>query len=171
MSFINKFKDTANVLANKTKEAGNSIGTATKSAVERQKLKSAISKEESNIEKQYTAIGKKYVELFGEQAPVEFADFLKSIDTSKAEIDKLNVQLNALDDCVVCACGKRVPKDSSFCPNCGNAIVAPVDTIAEEVKAEEVTTDTEPPVEAEPQATSVEVEDTTTPTNNDTLQF
>lgn len=167
MSFINKFKDTANVLANKTKEAGNSIGSATKSAVEKQKLKSAISKEELNIEKQYKEIGKKYVELFSDKETVdpEFVDYLNAIETSKQEIEKLQAQIYALEDCVTCACGAKVPKNAKYCQVCGNAIQVPtVETTTEIVQAEEVTVEeatTEAETETEPQPQQPTEETTT----------
>ncbi len=157
MSFINKFKDTANVLANKTKEAGSSIGSATKTAVEKSKIKSSISKAKSNIDKQYAEIGKKYVELYGNAPAQDFVEYIDAINVSKDEIEKLNAQLNALEDCVVCACGARVPKGSKFCPTCGSVIA--VETTADEVPAEapeEVVSDD---VEEEISATAEDTQD------------
>lgn len=148
MGFFDKLKDTASVVANKAKETGSAIGDASKTAIEKQKIKSAIHKEDLNIEKQYSEIGKKYMELFGEQASLEFTEYIKSIKTSKDEISKLTIQLNALEDFVMCSCGTRVPKNAGYCPSCGGA-VAVATTTAQEVT--EVTTEQEivetPPVE------------------------
>jgi rubrerythrin len=142
MSFLDKIKDTASVVANKAKETGTAIGDASKTAIEKQKVKSAISKENANITKQYTEIGKKYVELFGEQPSVEFAEYIEAIKASREEVQKLTLQLNELDDYVTCSCGAKVPKSAGFCPSCGNA-VAVASTTAQEVATSEV-------VDAEP---------------------
>jgi rubrerythrin len=150
MGFFDKFKETASAVGGKVKETGVAIGDKSKIAIEKQKIKGAISKENQNITKQYTEIGKKYVELYYEQASLEFADNIKAINTSKEEITKLSVQLNDLEDYTTCQCGTRVPKNAGFCPNCGNAIVVTTATTAEEVVTEVVP-------EAEP------VEDTTQP--------
>lgn len=149
MGFFDKLKDTASVVANKAKETGSAIGDASKTAIEKQKIKSAINKENSNINKQYTEIGKKYVELFGNQPSAEFGEYISNINTSRDEISKLTIQLNALDDYVVCSCGAKVPKNASFCPTCGSVITVAEttaqDTEEQSYQAEtntEVVTDT-----------------------------
>lgn len=156
MGFFDKLKDTASVVANKAKETGSAIGDASKTALEKQKIKSAISKENTNINKQYTEIGKKYVELFGNQPSFEFAEYIQSINTSKEEITKLTIQLNSLDDYVTCSCGAKVPKNASFCPTCGNVI-----TIAETTAQDTVET-----YETESETTSEVIDSTTVDDSN-----
>jgi len=145
MGFLDKLKGTASVVANKAKETGSAISDVSKTAIEKQKIKSAIHKEDLNIEKQYSEIGKKYLELFGDQPSFEFTEYIKSINTSKDEISKLTIQLNALEDFVVCSCGTKVPKNAGYCPSCGSA-VAVATTTAQEVTSEQEVVEA-PPVE------------------------
>lgn len=143
MGFFDKVKDTASVVADKAKKAGSDIGNASKTAMEKQKLKSEIRKEDANIEKQYALIGKKYMELFANQYSPEFAEYVQAIETSKENINKLNAQLVALEDFVVCSCGTKVAKNASYCPSCGSAIAVATTTAEEQptVAPEEVVVD------------------------------
>ena len=143
MGFFDKVKDTASVVADKAKKAGSDIGNASKTAMEKQKLKSEIRKEDANIEKQYALIGKKYIELFANQYSPEFAEYVQAIETSKENINKLNAQLVALEDFVVCSCGTKVAKNASYCPSCGSAIAVATTTAEEQptVAPEEVVVD------------------------------
>lgn len=140
MGFFDKIKDTASVVADKAKKTGSDIGNASKTALEKQKLKNAIHKEDINIEKQYALIGKKYVELFANQSSPEFTEYISAIETSKDTIAKLNAQLIALDDFVVCSCGAKVAKNASYCPACGSAVAVATTTAEEQpnVAPEEV---------------------------------
>lgn len=143
MGFFDKVKDTASVVADKAKKAGSDIGNASKTAIEKQKLKNEIRKEDTNIEKQYALIGKKYMELFANQYSPEFAEYVQAIETSKENINKLNTQLVALEDFVICSCGTKVAKNASYCPNCGSAIAVATTTAEEQptVAPEEVVVD------------------------------
>ncbi len=143
MGFFDKVKDTASVVADKAKKAGSDIGNASKTAIEKQKLKGEIRKEDANIEKQYALIGKKYIELFANQYSSEFAEYVQAIETSKENINKLNAQLVALEDFVICSCGTKVAKNASYCPNCGSAIAVATTTAEEQptVAPEEVVVD------------------------------
>lgn len=143
MGFFDKVKDTASVVADKAKKAGSDIGNASKTAIEKQKLKNEIRKEDANIEKQYALIGKKYIELFANQYSPEFAEYVQAIETSKENINKLNAQLVALEDFVICSCGTKVAKNASYCPNCGSAIAVATTTAEEQptVAPEEVVVD------------------------------
>lgn len=143
MGFFDKVKDTASVVADKAKKAGSDIGNASKTAIEKQKLKGEIRKEDANIEKQYALIGKKYMELFANQYSPEFAEYVQAIETSKENINKLNAQLVALEDFVICSCGTKVAKNASYCPNCGSAIAVATTTAEEQptVAPEEVVVD------------------------------
>lgn len=179
MGFFDKVKQTASVVGGKVKDTGVAIGDKSKVAIEKQKIKSAITKENQDITRQYTQIGKKYVELFGEQASLEFAENIKAINTAKDEITRLSIKLNELDDYITCQCGARVPKNAVFCPTCGNAISVTTETTAEEETSEaninEVPeTDFEPPVQpiepiqpVEP-LENADATDTTIPTDSDT---
>lgn len=143
MGFFDKVKDTASVVADKAKKAGSDIGNASKTAIEKQKLKKEIHNEDTNIEKQYALIGKKYMELFANQYSPEFAEYVQAIETSKENINKLNAQLVALEDFVICSCGTKVAKNASYCPNCGSAIAVATTTAEEQptVAPEEVVVD------------------------------
>lgn len=143
MGFFDKVKDTASVVADKAKKAGSDIGNASKTAIEKQKLKGEIRKEDANTEKQYALIGKKYIELFANQYSPEFAEYVQAIETSKENINKLNAQLVALEDFVICSCGTKVAKNASYCPNCGSAIAVATTTAEEQptVAPEEVVVD------------------------------
>lgn len=143
MGFFDKVKDTASVVADKAKKAGSDIGSASKTALEKSKLKGEIRKEDANIEKQYALIGKKYMELFANQYSPEFAEYVQAIETSKENINKLNTQLVALEDFVMCSCGAKVAKNASYCPVCGSAIAVATTTAEEQptVAPEEVVVD------------------------------
>ena len=143
MGFFDKVKDTASVVADKAKKAGSDICNASKTAIEKKKLKCEIRKEDANIEKQYALIGKKYIELFANQYSPEFAEYVQAIETSKENINKLNAQLVALEDFVICSCGTKVAKNASYCPNCGSAIAVATTTAEEQptVAPEEVVVD------------------------------
>ena len=88
-------------------------------------------------------IGKKYIELFANQYSSEFAEYVQAIETSKENINKLNAQLVALEDFVICSCGTKVAKNASYCPNCGSAIAVATTTAEEQptVAPEEVVVD------------------------------
>lgn len=161
MGFFEKFKETASAVGDKVKETSINIGDKSKTAIEKQKLKNSISKENNNIKNQYAEIGKKYFEIYGDTNTIEeLTSFIEEIKKSKANIESLNSQLLQLDDFVVCSCGARVPKGVAFCSNCGSAIEVPEPE--KPVEPVEEVIDAEPVIETEP---TVETEDTST---NDT---
>ncbi len=140
MGFFDKVKATASNIANKAVETGNDLGEKSKIAIEKQKIKSAINKENSAINKKYTEIGKKYVELFANNYSPEFEEFISDIKKSQEQITKLSVQLESLEDYVLCSCGTKVPKNAMYCPNCGNqVVVAPTTAVESPSKPETAT--------------------------------
>lgn len=154
MGFFDKVKETASAVGGKVKETSANLGDKSKIAIEKQKIKSAISRENTNINKKYCEIGKKYFEIFGETPNEEFITLIDEIRVANDNITKLNNQLFELEDFVVCSCGARVPKGVAFCSNCGSSVVIPVveDPIVETVE----TPNTEDFIDV-------------TPTNEDTL--
>lgn len=165
MGFFDKVKATASNIANKAVETGNDLGEKSKVAIEKQKIKSAINKENSAINKKYTEIGKKYVELFANNYSPEFEEFISDIKKSQEQITKLSVQLESLEDYVLCSCGTKVPKNAMYCPNCGNQVVVAPTTAVEspsepETATQEDVSETTSIEEAPVEETSTE--DTTT---------
>lgn len=175
MGFFDKVKATASNIANKAVETGNDLGEKSKVAIEKQKIKSAISKENSAINKKYTEIGKKYVELFADNHSPEFEEFIADIKKSQEQITKLSVQLESLEDYVLCSCGTKVPKNAMYCPNCGNQVVVAPTTAVEsssehETAVQEVApeTNTEEEATAEEPSTEEATTESTTTIDDDT---
>jgi hypothetical protein len=96
------------------------VQDSTKTFAEKTKLKSKINAENDKINKIYASIGKKYIEIFGENPSEEFAGFITEINEANQLIKDYNVQLAAFDDAIYCTnCGSQISKDSEYCSKCG----------------------------------------------------
>lgn len=121
------FKDTMEHLGQKVGGTVAKVQDSTKTFAEKTKLKSKINSENDKINKIYASIGKKYVEMFGENPSEEFAGFITEINESNQLIKTYNVQLAAFDDTIYCTnCGSQISKDSEFCSKCGAKQEVPV---------------------------------------------
>ncbi|WP_342564831.1 zinc ribbon domain-containing protein [Paenibacillus sp. FSL R7-0345] len=118
MSFFDKFKAGVS-------EAGNKA----KTVVEVNRLKLQNSGKQSEIDKQYQAMGKQLFEatLQGSPLPTDaYAVNMSRILALKAEIEANLEQISALGDVKICKdCNSTVPADARFCPNCGHTFEAP----------------------------------------------
>lgn len=118
MSFFDKFKAGVS-------EAGNKA----KVVVEVNRLKLQNSSKQSEIDKQYQAMGKLLFEatLNELQLPREaFAANMGRVLELKAEIEANLQQIAELGDEKQCkSCGNNVPTEARFCPSCGHTFDAP----------------------------------------------
>ncbi len=121
------FKEKIDQLGQKVGGAVAKAQDSTKTFTEKTKLKSKINAENDKINKLYTSIGKKYVEMFGANPSEEFIGFISEINASNELIKSYNLQLASLDDVLYCtSCGAQIAKDSDFCSKCGAKQEIPV---------------------------------------------
>ncbi len=114
------FKDKIDMLGQKVGGAVSKAQDSTKTFADKTKLKSKVRTEEDKINKTYASIGKKFVELYGDNASEEFAGFISEINESNKLIKSYNLQIAALEDALCCtSCGAQISKDSDFCSKCG----------------------------------------------------
>ncbi|MBQ9695748.1 MAG: zinc-ribbon domain-containing protein, partial [Oscillospiraceae bacterium] len=91
-----------------------------KKMAEKVRIKNGISHAESRLNAAYIEVGKKYEELFGNEAAEEFATAMAEIADAKAQIAALRAELAAMDSAALCpSCGKYVQEGQRFCPYCG----------------------------------------------------
>ncbi len=69
-----------------------------KDMVEITKLKSSISDEEKKIVKFYQEIGKKYVEMFKEEADEAFVEYIEDIKNAETKIEELKKQIEMVKE-------------------------------------------------------------------------
>lgn len=85
------------------------------------KLNGSISEEERNINKYFTQIGEKYLELYGDTTEEPFASYCESILASKKKIMKLEKEIRFIRNIKTCTnCGAENSNDSVFCSSCGH---------------------------------------------------
>ncbi len=158
------FKIGEDVKSSATKFAKGAVDSSKKMA-EKMKIKRSISLAESRINAAYMEIGKKYEELYADEANEEFADQLADIVAAREEIEAAKAELAALDNSVICeGCGKNVHDDQKFCPYCGMKkpeppVVEPEvveEAEAEEAPAEEAAAEEAPAEETAPEEAPAE---------------
>lgn len=133
------FKDTVEKVGHKFGGAVAKVQDSTKTFTEKTKIKSKINAEKDKINKIYASIGKKYVEMFGENPSEDFAGFISEINEANELIKTYNVQLAAFDDTIYCTnCGSQIAKDSEYCSKCGAKQEIPVVQDVETVEPAEV---------------------------------
>ena len=109
--FLNKAKDTAKMVTNKSGEI-----------IESAKLNLAVSNEEDKIEKVYTEIGKKLYGTYcsGKSVDEDVHKLCVEVDDEEAKIRMLKKKIGDLKQTSFCkSCGAIVKKDALFCPKCG----------------------------------------------------
>ena len=84
------------------------------------KLSSNAQNEEKKLLGLYQELGKQYASKYPENYETDFAQVMHSINGTKAEIDRLNAQINELKGRSTCtACGAAIAPGARFCTNCG----------------------------------------------------
>lgn len=92
--------------------------------LEIQKIKIQIGNLEGDLKNLYAGIGEYYIDNCDRNAlPSEFNNVLIRIDECREAIAQLNARISSIRGVTVCSsCGKEVPDDALFCPNCGSRI-------------------------------------------------
>lgn len=112
MSFFNKVKQGASDAAKKAQQT-----------VEITKMKSQISSKEKDMDKIQLKIGKAVYRAFvsGDlaQSEVEVLDYCEELVLLQQDIDAIEDKIKNMKSEKTCTCGKVVPVDLKFCPECG----------------------------------------------------
>lgn len=110
-----KAKDMANLAADKTKDAAETV-----------KLNVAIAGEQKEIEKNYRTIGEWFVNEYEGEIPDAVRDMVEAVNASKAKIAELEASKPVKEEAPAAAepAEKACPicgavSDSKFCPQCG----------------------------------------------------
>lgn len=92
----------------------------TKILAETTKLNSQISGEKRVISDNYSKIGEKYFELFGDDPDENMACFVTAIKDALAKIEEYEAQIKALKGVASCkSCGAELKEGALFCTACG----------------------------------------------------
>lgn len=112
-SFLDKFADKVNSISNKVVEK-------TTNGTENIRLSNSIKDEERQINNDYIAIGKKYIELFGKSPAPEFAEFVNDIKKREVLISEYRNKIKQNKGKVNCQnCGAEIDTTAAFCDKCG----------------------------------------------------
>ncbi|MFD0714315.1 zinc ribbon domain-containing protein [Paenibacillus sp. GCM10027626] len=121
MSFFDKVKQSASDAAKKAQQT-----------VEITKLKSQISSKEKEMDDLYLNIGESVYRAHqaggSDESEAEVAGFLKELDELQVEIQMLEERIKNIRFEKSCSCGKVVPLDARFCPDCGAQLTEEVKT-------------------------------------------
>jgi hypothetical protein len=107
-------------------EAGNQVSQKAKDVAGLTKLNMDIRMKEDFIRRQYTEIGKQYVDLYENEANPStegeqvLFDEMAKIKEARADIDRLKEELDGIKNIKKCGdCNAAVSKEAKFCPQCG----------------------------------------------------
>lgn len=107
-------------LGGKIDKFGQEAYQKTKNTADVVKLSSNAQNEEKKLLGLYQELGKQYASKYPENYETDFAQVMHSINGTKAEIDRLNAQINELKGRSTCtACGAAIAPGARFCTNCG----------------------------------------------------
>lgn len=96
-------------------------GKKTREMADSAKINSAISEEEKKINALYYQAGKLYVALHPTDYEPEFGSVMAQIADVEAKLSNYRQQLMQIKGVIPCSqCGADVPRNSVFCPSCGN---------------------------------------------------
>lgn len=137
MDFFGKIKGVADQIGDSVGKGVKNVKDNSKTLSRKMKLKSEMKQLDSEIEAAYTAIGKKYFELNSADPAGEYSKMVTAIIEKKAKAEKIQTELNLLEDKLVCpSCGEIVEVGKNFCDKCG-ANLAVLNAEAAEENAEE----------------------------------
>lgn len=137
MGFLDKLKDTAGSAMAAVSDAAKDVSDKGKEMTEKARINKAIKNEETKINNLYMIIGQKF---FNENAsaPAGYEDQFNGIRNAKAEMEKLQKELNSTASALSCPkCGAKVNPGQPFCQGCGAKLTADA-APAQHVKAEVV---------------------------------
>lgn len=124
MSFLDKLKDTAGSAMAAVSDAAKDVSDKGKEMTEKARINKAIKAEETKINNLYMIIGQK---VFNENAaaPAGFEEQFNGIRNAKAEIERLQKDLNSATSASACPkCGAKVNPGQPFCQGCGTKLTA-----------------------------------------------
>ena len=109
-----KAKDVFDVAAKKTNEV-----------VSVQKLKIKVSQVNSDMQKDFEALGRLYYEAVKQKDEeiTEYKEIIKSIDDKISEVAELEKEIDEQKKSKTCSkCGTKNPDTSFYCSNCGEKL-------------------------------------------------
>lgn len=125
MDFFGKIKGVADQIGDSVGKGVKNVKDNSKTLSRKMKLKSEMKQLDSEIEAAYTAIGKKYFELNSADPAGEYSKMVTAIIEKKAKAEKIQTELNLLEDKLVCpSCGEIVEVGKNFCDKCGANLAA-----------------------------------------------
>ena len=118
---------------------GRDVTDKAKKIKEIAKINTQITAEESKRHDKYAQLGKEYFDLIKYNPPESFKEIVADIQNTLETETALKAHLCVLKGLVTCSsCGKEIPVDYQFCPNCGakNEIPTVDAEVVEEAKSE-----------------------------------
>ena len=123
MGFFDSVKNIAGDVGDTIKKGSKTASDNAKKLAEKAKLKREINGFESEIEKTYIEIGKKYFETIRNNPSAEYMTEVDTIIKNQQSIEDAKRMLAALDDKLNCPnCGAPLLKEQKFCDKCGTKI-------------------------------------------------
>lgn len=140
MGFFDKLKDTAGTAMATLSDAAKDVSDKGREMTERARIKSALKNEETKINNLYMIIGQK---LFNESAtaPAGFEDQFNGIRNARAEMERLQNELNSMTAATSCPnCGAKINPGQLFCQGCGTKLTPDKEDV-QPVQAEVIDSD------------------------------
>ncbi len=110
-----------NDLGKKISQTSQEAVKKAKELAEIAKLNSSISDEEKNINKYFSQMGEKYLELYGDTTEEPFASYCESIRASKMKIKNYEQEIKLIRNIKICTnCGAEYSNNALFCSSCGH---------------------------------------------------
>ena len=107
----------------KLSEKSQSLANSAKDTIEITRIKNNINREERNKEEVFAQIGKKYYELYANEAGEDFFEFIQKIEKIDSLILEYNKQIAEVKGEKVCpSCGALLEKEAIFCDRCGTRV-------------------------------------------------
>jgi uncharacterized membrane protein YvbJ len=107
-------------IGKKVSQTGQDAIKKTKIMAETSKINSQISAEKRSISENYSQLGEKYFELFGENPDENLAVFITAIKEAQLKIEDFEEQINKLRGIECCpSCGAEIKDGALFCTGCG----------------------------------------------------
>ncbi len=105
------------------KGCASAVGEKVSDGIDFAKLNTYKVRIQSDIKKDYAALGEKYYLALKNKREEDFSAEIQRIDDLKGQLDSIIEQINIHKKLVQCSsCSQYVPKGSEFCPHCGNKI-------------------------------------------------